>query len=519
VPASLSAKFAKLGFDRPVALVVWTIIIGTIIRFALAWAAVDLGNSEAYYIATGRHFALSYFDHPPLSFWMTWATMQLTGSDWLPILRAPFIATFILTTWLMYRLTAELFGETAGAFAALLLNLSPLFTISIGAWVQPDGPLIAFVLAATLCVARLAFAPPKTHRVLLWAGAGACCGFALLAKYYAVLLPAGVVLFALTSREHRRWFVEPGPYLACAIALAMFAPVLIWNWQHDWISLGFQGERIIEREGVQLRWFFDNILGTAALVGPWIWVPQIQAGILALTHGPSETKAWFLAVLAAVPIVMFTVVALWVSVGGRFHWQAPGYLLLFPLLGQLLVQKLERADVTARRWLLACAAIMVLFVAVIGSHAATGWIRLLLPASLESRIGDPTWKGLAWDQVRATVAEHGWFGKSRLFVVVPSRSDVGKVDLALGGFLPVVCLCDDPRNVAFAEDPHDFIGQDALIIGAEGYLGDVQALFGQYFRRIDFLDNVDIKRAGRVVLRIKIFYATDYYKAYPLSVR
>jgi hypothetical protein len=517
--ASLSGKFARLGFDRPLGLVLWTIAVSTAIRFAMAWAAVDVGNSEAYYIATARHLALSTFDHPPLSFWMTWATMKATGSDWLPVVRAPFILMFIGTTWLMYRLGAELFGAPAGAFAALLLNVSPVFAISIGAWVQPDGPLIFFLLATTLCVARLAFAPAVRNRTGHWALAGVWFGLALLSKYYAVLLPVGIFLFALTSREHRRWFAEPGPYLAAAIGLAMFTPVLVWNSQHGWISLGFQGGRVVETEGIQIRWFFDNIFGTAALVGPWIWVPQLQAAIVAVKNGPREAEPWFFAVLGGTTIAVFTVIGLWVSVGGRFHWQAPGFLLLFPLLGRLVVQKLGRDDAMTRRWLLASTAIMVLFVAVVGTHAATGWIRTLVPPRGDGRTGDPTLKGLTFDGVRAAVAARGLLDKPRLFVVSADRNDVGKVDLELGKFLPVLCLCADPRNMAFGWNPDDFIGQDALIVGAEGYVGDAQNIYGSYFRKIEFLADVDMRRGGKVWEKIKIFYATDYYRPYPLPLR
>jgi len=149
-------RLAGIGFDSPAGLVVWTIVIGTAVRLALAASVIDLGHSEAYYIAASRHLALSYFDHPPLSFWIAWAAMELTGSDAVLVVRAPFILMFAATTWLTFRLGASLFGEAAGAFAALLLNLSPLFAISLGAWVQPDGPLILCVLAASRCIARLA---------------------------------------------------------------------------------------------------------------------------------------------------------------------------------------------------------------------------------------------------------------------------------------------------------------------------------------------------------------------------
>src|SRR6188472_560796 len=101
--------------------VFWTICLGTICRLLLAATVPDLGHSEAYYIAASRHLALSYFDHPPLSFWIAWAAMKLTGSDAVLALRTPFILMFVGTTWLTFRFTALLFGEAAGAFAALLL--------------------------------------------------------------------------------------------------------------------------------------------------------------------------------------------------------------------------------------------------------------------------------------------------------------------------------------------------------------------------------------------------------------
>jgi 4-amino-4-deoxy-L-arabinose transferase-like glycosyltransferase len=276
-------RLAGLGFDSPAALVIWTIGLGTSIRLLFAATVPDLGHSEAYYIATARHLALSYFDHPPLSFWIAWAAMKLTGSDTVLVVRAPFILMFVATTWLMFRLTASLFGEKAGAFAALLLNISPLFAISLGAWVQPDGPLILCLLAATYCIVRLAFGSKLEHPNLIWAQAGAWLGLGLQSKYYAVLLVIGIVLFALTDREYRRWFREPGPYLACAIAILIFSPVLIWNWQNDWISFGFQGQRVIENRGISLRWLADSILGQAALIGPWIWIPMLSRA-----HRPCE---------------------------------------------------------------------------------------------------------------------------------------------------------------------------------------------------------------------------------------
>ena len=43
-----------------------------------------------------------------------------------------------------------------------------------------------------------------------------------------------------TARKRRR-LLQPGPYLALAIGLSVFSPVLIWNARHGWVSFLFQG--------------------------------------------------------------------------------------------------------------------------------------------------------------------------------------------------------------------------------------------------------------------------------------
>ena len=70
-------------------------------------------------------------------------------------MRLPFILLFAGTTWMMYRLTARLFGERAGAIAALILNVSPVLSLSTGSWVLPDGPLMFWMLASALCLERV----------------------------------------------------------------------------------------------------------------------------------------------------------------------------------------------------------------------------------------------------------------------------------------------------------------------------------------------------------------------------
>jgi hypothetical protein len=503
----------------PTGLVLWTIAISAVIRLVLA-AGLGYGYGEAYYLATARHLALSYFDQPPVSLWVAWATIQITGVGSTLVDRLPFIAMFAVTSWLMYRLGARLFGAWAGAWSAVLLNLSVVFTTSIASWVQPDGPLFLFMLAATIPIVELALGTPR-RPLLLWALAGAGFGLALLSKYHAALTLAGLLIFVATTPGHRKWFFHRGLILAGVIAALIFSPVLIWNWQNDWASFAFQGDRIVESQGLRFDWLARSILGQAFLIGLLIWPPMMVAMFNAFGRGPRDARSWFLCCLAIIPIILFTLAALWAPLGWHFHWQAPGYLYLLPLLGKAVTERLERGDVLTRRWLGVSVVALLLFVGAIGAQAVTGWTHWVMPASLRAQpyyLTNPTRELLSFDELRGALVARGLIPRERLFAVTPRWTMAGKVDDAIGSDMPVVCFSDDPRNIAFGWNDRDFLGWDALLISTSDADDDLPAAYGSYFRDIAFLTDVDIHLGGAVALTVHVYYAQDYKQAYPLPL-
>ena len=184
--------------------VLMLVVLTAAARVVLGWV-LGLGVDESYEVVLSRVPSLSYFDHPPLSFWIAGGTARLTGSEERVLLRLPFILIFAATTFLMFRLTARLYGERAGFLAALLLNLSPVFSISAGAWILPDGPLELAILATAFCLTRVLFVEPRPWR--WWLLAGAATGLGLLSKYHAVFLPLGTLLFLVLSLTFGRRIV------------------------------------------------------------------------------------------------------------------------------------------------------------------------------------------------------------------------------------------------------------------------------------------------------------------------
>src|SRR5690348_13513119 len=154
MPFSASGRVARSAaawLKTPAGRLAVLIVVTFAARVAFA-SALGLGIDESYMVAAGRKLQLSYFDHPPIAWWIAWAAAHLSGGEGRVALRLPFIALFAVTTFLMYRLTSALFSRQAGLWAAVVLNLAPVFGITSATWVLPDGPLFAALLGAASCL-------------------------------------------------------------------------------------------------------------------------------------------------------------------------------------------------------------------------------------------------------------------------------------------------------------------------------------------------------------------------------
>ena len=117
----------------------------------------------------------------------------------------------------------------AGILCGRALNLAPVFSLTTGLSLIPDGPLMFFWMAGVGILSRIAFGKEPKRPLLQWLGVGFCLGLAMLSKYNGALLVLGTVLFLCTRSDQRHWLKHPGPYLALVLATAIFSPVLIRN--------------------------------------------------------------------------------------------------------------------------------------------------------------------------------------------------------------------------------------------------------------------------------------------------
>lgn len=470
----------------------------TLLRLAFG-VLLGLGVDESYMVAAGRHLELSYFDHPPLAWWLTWISSHLFGSEGHLAVRLPFILLFAATSWLMYRLGAKLYSPWAGFWSAVLLNIMPVFGVTTATWVLPDGPLDCALLLATLCLLEAL----ESGRWVHWMAAGAALGLAMLSKYTAVLSALGVVVFLATQKDNRRWLAQPAPYLAAALACALFAPVVIWNAQHGWGSFLFQGDRA---EGARLHVAapFVGLAGEAVFLLPWLWLPLMAAAIQALRRGPGDAGSWLLCCVGLTPVAVFTAVSLVSSHPIMFHWAAPGYLLLIPLLGRVLSVRIKRRDRIATR-VVAASAIFVFAGVVVGtSEIRWNWLPELGEHFAMGQ--DPDVNGLDWTSLRSELEFRArLLGLHDVVIAGLNWHDTGKLSYALGPSSDVVCLCSDAREFGALGLSRLPPGRDALIVVPGKSPAQTAELFGPAFASVVRLAPLYLMHDGERAMRVPLY--------------
>jgi 4-amino-4-deoxy-L-arabinose transferase-like glycosyltransferase len=199
---------------------------------------MGLLSDEAYYAFWSMHLSAGYYDHSPGIAFAVGLGRALFGEGIFPV-RSVTLLLGLVTLALVYRTGRLLFGDPriaalGGYFYAVSVGAILSFNIA-----TPDGISTTFWFAAVWAVAELSRRGNRTW----WLAVGVFAGLGLLSKYTNVFLAPGLLAYLLASRERRAWFGHWQLWLGAALAVAMFLPVVWWNWQHDWISFRFQLSR------------------------------------------------------------------------------------------------------------------------------------------------------------------------------------------------------------------------------------------------------------------------------------
>jgi 4-amino-4-deoxy-L-arabinose transferase-like glycosyltransferase len=471
--------------------------------FRLVFAAyTGLGIDESYMVAASNHFAASYFDHPLASWWLELGSRFVFGSAVPIVVRLPFVALSAVSSWLLYALTSRLYGARAAFWAVLAYSISPVFSLAFGCWVLPDGPLDAALLAAAYALTR-ALGMPERPEPRWWWAAGFFAGLALLSKYNAALVLAGAALVLLTDPLARRELRRPEPWGAGLLAVLMFTPVIYWNFIHHWQSFHYQGGRAT---GLRLHPLAPLTIwgGEALFVLPWLWLPMVLLMLDALRRGPAERRGWMLSCLAVLPVVLFAVVGIWSSTKILYHWATPGYLLLFPMLGNWAAcwrQGLRNTVTGLSAFLLAGAA---MFIAAEITFAFVPGLDMMFPPGKS-----PLLQAVDWDSITQEIPPQAQaVGTLRWY-------DAGKIGYALKGKIPVTVFGPEPHEFGISQPPASLLGKNILLVAMPGNVTDIARAYAPYFKNLTPGPALTVAHRGGVLLVIPTFLGTDLQAAPP----
>ena len=237
-----ASRFRKAGLKRS-GHRSWRIaallIVAAVLARGVISTLVPLLPDETYYWEWSRRLQAGYFDHPPGIALLIAMGTSLFGDTTFGVRFGPAIGAIVVHVSIVI-LAARLAGPRAAVRAAVLGAVMPFSVLGL-ALATPDVALLASTSVALVFLERALSSPIRSRRSLgWWTLTGVALGCAFLSKFTAGLLPVSLVIACVVYAPLRARFTEPGPWVASAVALLLFAPVVVWNAGLNWISFRFQ---------------------------------------------------------------------------------------------------------------------------------------------------------------------------------------------------------------------------------------------------------------------------------------
>lgn len=323
--------------NPPAADVRWRIASLGIVAFAGLLRLIYLSQAqlipdEAYYWNYAQHMDLSFYDHPPMVAWLIWLGTAIFGNTEFGVRIGAFICGLI-TMGYLYALACNLYDKSTGMRTVLLLAVLP-FYFSTGMVMTTDAPLVAAWAATLYYMERALIADQRSA----WLGMGIAFGLGILSKYTLGLLGPAALLFVILDPASRRWLRRPQPYLAAALALLLFSPVIIWNMENNWASILFQSNRVKGggEDQFTVHQLFLHLMVLLTPVGLLAAAMAVWPGTEHDSSAYARRRRLFVRVFAGVPLSVFFVLS--ISESQRFHWTGPAWLALLPTMAWLMGQ-------------------------------------------------------------------------------------------------------------------------------------------------------------------------------------
>ena len=206
---------------------------GVALLHALTNGNYGFHRDELDILMNAQRLAWGYVAYPPLTPLIARLGLELFGHSLLGLRLFSALGqgiVFVLAGWMARDMGGR---RAAQILAAAAVALAPA-ALTSGTVIQyMSFDYLLWVLVAFFVVRLLRTEDPRW-----WLGVGAAIGAGMMTKYTIIFFVAGLAAAVLLTRM-RRSLLSPWLWAGAGLALLLFAPNLIWQVQHHFISLEF----------------------------------------------------------------------------------------------------------------------------------------------------------------------------------------------------------------------------------------------------------------------------------------
>ncbi len=251
----------------------WSLFfISLLLKLSLAFV-LPLSFDEAYYWVWSMFPQLSYYDHPGFVSWLLKLGEPL--QNWAGAVRFPAVIFGHFFIFIWYRILNIIKKERGdeGIDNYTIVGLFCLFllcpVLGFGQIVvTPDLPLVVFWSVSILYLIQMIQRPSRWSYSML----GSMLGLGFCSKYHIVLFLISLLFLILASKELRSKVILKYVPFTVFFGLVFSLPVLIWNYQNNFISFKYQlAHGLSNTRSYELGWTLEYIFGQLLIGSPMIY--------------------------------------------------------------------------------------------------------------------------------------------------------------------------------------------------------------------------------------------------------
>ena len=236
--------------------------------FAIISTPLELSADEAQYWLWSKKLNWGYFSKPPMIAWLIHVSNNIFGDyDYSIRILAPVIHG--INALVIFRLSQEINDNYFAHFLSSLIWLT-LPIVGVGSFLMSTDTPLMLIWTTSLLVTVKSY---NSDNVFLWSLAGLIAGLALYAKYAALYLPLGLIIFYIINFQNEQNIKLRGLFLFLMNFIIVSLPNVIWNYFNNFHTINhLSSNAVIDAPSYSLLGSITFLIAQVAILGPLLFI-------------------------------------------------------------------------------------------------------------------------------------------------------------------------------------------------------------------------------------------------------